>query len=116
MLRQLGHAGITIVIDGFGTGYLSSGHLGNFSFGRIKIDKSLVHGIPHRRECIAVIASILTLARELDIETTADGIEDAEQLQLLQEAGVTYGQGFYVGRPEPHLVTDIPARLHRQSA
>jgi diguanylate cyclase (GGDEF)-like protein len=116
MLRQLGHAGITVVIDGLGAGYLSAGHLGNFSFGRIKIAKSLVHGVTNRRECVAVISSILTLARELGVETTAEGIETAEQMQFLRDAGVTYGQGVYVGRPARDLAMEAPARVHRQTA
>jgi len=116
IIRQLGHAGITIIIDGFGIGYLSAGHLGNFSFGKIKIDQSLVHGITNRRECTAAISSIVTLARELGVETTAEGIETTEQWQLLQAAGVTYGQGPYVGRPERYVATDESARFARQTA
>ena len=54
-----------------------------------------------RAECAAVIASVITLARGLDIATTAEGVETEQQLELLRVAGVTSAQGYLFGRPVP---------------
>jgi diguanylate cyclase (GGDEF)-like protein len=101
ILRQLRNMGITIVLDDFGTGYSSASYLTRFPFDKIKIDKSFVDGMSTRRECAAVIASILALARGLDIAVTAEGVETQEQLRRLSAEGVNYAQGFLVGHPLP---------------
>jgi len=98
-IRQLSNIGVTMVIDDFGTGYSSASLLANFTFRKIKIDQSFVQGITDRRDCAAVVASVLALAEGLGIETTAAGIETVTQMKSLQAAGVTYGQGYYFGRP-----------------
>ena len=98
-IRQLSNIGVTMVIDDFGTGYSSASLLANFTFRKIKINQSFVQGIADRRDCAAVVASVLALAEGLGIETTAAGIETVTQMKSLQAAGVTYGQGYYFGHP-----------------
>ena len=115
-IRQLRNVGITMVMDDFGTGYSSATYLTNFAFGKIKLDKSFVQGMATRKECAAVVASMLALAKGLGIETTAEGVETSEQMELLRAAGVTYGQGYYFGRPQRSLAMDAPSHLHRQTA
>ena len=122
-IRHLRNVGITMVMDDFGTGYSSASYLTNFAFGKIKLDRSFVKDMATHRESAAVIASMLALAKGLGIETTAEGVETEEQMELLRAAGVTYGQGFYFGRPvpdfgrcEPDLAGDASSQLHRQIA
>ncbi|MGA2291073.1 putative bifunctional diguanylate cyclase/phosphodiesterase, partial [Bradyrhizobium sp.] len=115
-IRQLRNVGITMVMDDFGTGYSSATYLTNFAFGKIKLDKSFVQGMATRKECAAVVASMLALAKGLGIETTAEGVETSEQMELLRAAGVTYGQGYYFGRPQRSLAMDAPSHLHRHTA
>jgi diguanylate cyclase (GGDEF)-like protein len=101
LLHQLRNAGISIAIDDFGTGYSSLGYLTTFPVDKIKIDKSFTQGLGKRADCSAIIASVLTLARGLDIVTTAEGVETEEQLALLRAAGVSHVQGYLLGRPVP---------------
>jgi EAL domain-containing protein (putative c-di-GMP-specific phosphodiesterase class I) len=100
-LRQLKGLGVTIVLDDFGTGYSSLSQLATFPFDRIKIDKSFTQNLTKRSECAAIIAAVLTLARSLDIATTAEGVETVDQYRLLRLAGVTSMQGHLFRRPGP---------------
>ena len=102
-LRQFKNFGITIVLDDFGTGYSSLSQLTMFPFDKIKIDKSFTQNLTKRSDCAAIIAATLTLAQSLGIETTAEGVETAEQSRLLQLAGVTSLQGYLFKRPVPRL-------------
>jgi predicted signal transduction protein with EAL and GGDEF domain len=101
LLQQLRDIGISIAVDDFGTGFSSLGYITSFPVDKIKIDKSFTQGVAERVECAAVIASVITLARGLDIATTAEGVETEQQLELLRVAGVTSAQGFLLGRPVP---------------
>jgi diguanylate cyclase (GGDEF)-like protein/PAS domain S-box-containing protein len=100
-LRQFKNAGISIALDDFGTGYSSLSHLTMFPFDKIKIDKSFIQNMTKRTDCAAIISATLTLARSLEIETTAEGVETREQYQFLRLAGVTSLQGFLFKRPGP---------------
>jgi len=101
VLQQLKNIGVSIVLDDFGTGYSSLGYLTAFPVDKIKIDKSFTQGLIERAECAAVIASVLTLARGLDIATTAEGVETEEQYDMLRAAGVNTVQGYLFARPRP---------------
>jgi diguanylate cyclase (GGDEF)-like protein len=100
-IRQLKNLGITIALDDFGTGYSSASYVTRFPFDRIKIDKSFTQGAAERRDCAAVIASVLALARGLDIDVTAEGIETEKQFQMVRNAGVECAQGYLFGAPVP---------------
>ncbi|HLH87037.1 MAG TPA: PAS-domain containing protein [Xanthobacteraceae bacterium] len=101
LLQQLKNIGVAIVLDDFGTGYSSLGYLTKFPVDKIKIDKSFTQGLIARAECAAVIASVLTLARGLDIATTAEGVETEDQYDMLRAAGVNFVQGYLFCRPCP---------------
>ncbi len=93
---------VRLAIDDFGTGYSSLGYLKRLPVDKIKIDKSFTQGVVERAECAAVIASVLTLARALDITTTAEGIETNEQLERISADGtVSEAQGYLFSRPVP---------------
>ena len=108
-LRQFKAMGITIVLDDFGTGYSSLSQLAMFPFDRIKIDKSFTQNLTKRSECAAIISATLTLAQNLDIATTAEGVETVDQYRLLRLAGVTSLQGYLFKRPGPASEIDFGA-------
>ncbi|WAC62036.1 EAL domain-containing protein [Pseudoxanthomonas sp. SL93] len=107
MLGRLRHYGIQIAIDDFGVGYSSMAQLRELPFDRIKLDQSFAAGL--RKEDAAgmsrsIIASVISLARSLDMTVTAEGVEDREQLEILRALGCPSVQGFILGGP-------VPARL-----
>jgi diguanylate cyclase (GGDEF)-like protein/PAS domain S-box-containing protein len=111
-IRQLKNLGISIALDDFGTGYSSVTYLTSFPFDKIKIDRSFTQGALTRRDCAAVVSSVLALAHGLGMITTVEGIETWEQLKYMREAGVDLAQGYLFGRPVPLSQLDLnPATL-----
>lgn len=101
VIQQLKNIGISIALDDFGTGYSSLSYLTTFPFDKIKIDKSFTQGLTNRADCAAIVASVLTLARGLDMTVTAEGVETKQQFELLRVAGVHQIQGYLFARPGP---------------
>jgi predicted signal transduction protein with EAL and GGDEF domain len=99
-LHRLRALGVRIVLDDVGTGYSSLSYLRSFPFDKIKIDQSFVREIGHP-DCLAIVTSIASLAQQLGMSTTAEGVETAEQFSQLQAAGYDEVQGFYFDRPKP---------------
>jgi diguanylate cyclase (GGDEF)-like protein/PAS domain S-box-containing protein len=108
-IRQLKNLGVSIVLDECGAGYTSANYLAGFPFDKIKIDKSVAQGLAGRRDCAAVVASVLALAHGLDIATAAKGVEDEAQCEALLAAGVDFVQGYLFGRPVPLAGLDLDA-------
>jgi diguanylate cyclase (GGDEF)-like protein/PAS domain S-box-containing protein len=106
-LRHFKNIGITIVLDDFGTGYSSLSQLAMFPFDKIKIDKSFTQNLTKRSECAAIISATLTLAQNLNIATTAEGVETVDQYRILRLAGVTSLQGYLFKRPGPASEIDF---------
>ena len=100
-LHRLKALGLNIVLDDFGTGYSSLSYLRMFPFDKIKIDKSFVQEMPNRADCAAIVTAVTSLGRSLQIDTTAEGVETAEQFTLLQAAGCTQAQGYLFSKPKP---------------
>jgi diguanylate cyclase (GGDEF)-like protein/PAS domain S-box-containing protein len=98
-LHDLRALGIQIAMDDFGTGYSSLSYLRCFPFDRIKIDRSFICGDDRGADREPIIRAIVQLGASLGIETTAEGVETIEQLQLIQRAQCTEAQGFLLGRP-----------------
>jgi diguanylate cyclase (GGDEF)-like protein len=107
MLHEIKKLGVGIVLDDFGTGYSSLSYLRMFPFDKIKIDRSFITEMAVRDDCAAIVAAITGLARSLEIETTAEGVETAEQFALLRAAGCTHAQGYLLGRPCPARELDF---------
>jgi diguanylate cyclase (GGDEF)-like protein/PAS domain S-box-containing protein len=99
-LRQLG---ATFALDDFGTGYSSLSHLRRFSFQRLKIDRSFVRGICTTEDDEKLLRAIIALAKQLELETVAEGVETEEQLNFLRSEGCDFAQGFLLGRPMPAI-------------
>jgi diguanylate cyclase (GGDEF)-like protein len=101
-LARLRDLGVRLVIDDFGKGYSSFGYLARARFSKIKVDQSFVQGAADgARESVAIVQAILALAGGLGVETTAEGIETAEQADAMRDLGCSQLQGFYFGRPAP---------------
>ena len=100
-MERLKHIGIELALDDFGTGYSSLSYLTVFPFDKIKIDKSFIRNLTHQPRSSAIISSIVTLARGLDMSVTAEGVETAEEFERLKALGVNFAQGYLFGRPLP---------------
>jgi PAS domain S-box-containing protein len=99
--ERLTKLGCQFALDDFGTGFGSLTHLRLLPIRYLKIDTSFVRDVATSREDQAMIRGIIAIARELDVLTVAEGIEDAPTLELVTELGVDYAQGFHIGRPAP---------------
>ncbi|WP_067734698.1 putative bifunctional diguanylate cyclase/phosphodiesterase [Novosphingobium naphthalenivorans] len=98
--KTLKTLGVRLSLDDFGTGYSSLGYLKTAPFDKIKIDQSFVRGATEEgSRNRAIIAAIVALAEALDMETTAEGIETHDQLDLMRELGVGLIQGYIYSRP-----------------
>jgi len=98
-LRTLRELGVRIAIDDFGTGYSSLSYLRQMPVDVLKIDKSFIDDILASKQQRALVNAIVTLARNLDLQVVAEGIEDAAQRSMLARMGCPYGQGYLFSRP-----------------
>jgi len=98
-LKQISNLGISISIDDFGTGYSSLSLLKRLPINRLKIDKSFIEDIPEDEEDIAIINSIIALAKSLKLDLIAEGIETLEQANFLMSMDCMYVQGHYYFHP-----------------
>jgi diguanylate cyclase (GGDEF)-like protein len=97
---ELRSLGIRIALDDFGTGYSSLSYLHSLPLDALKIAKPFVDGLTSDGRDDGFVGVIVDLARKLDLDVIAEGIETPEQLRALRELGVELGQGYLVGRPE----------------
>lgn len=101
VLHQLRAMGVRISMDDFGTGYSSLSYLRSFPFDKIKIDQSFIRDLSTRADSAVIVRAVTTIGNSLGISTTAEGVENADQMQRLREEGCTEVQGFFLGRPLP---------------
>ncbi len=102
LLRALRAKGVRVALDDFGTGYSSLSYLRNFPMDKLKIDRSFVSILDEAGSdggAKAIVQAIVQLARTLQLETTAEGVETEAQLEALSQIGCTYGQGYLLARP-----------------
>jgi diguanylate cyclase (GGDEF)-like protein/PAS domain S-box-containing protein len=100
-LNCLKDLGVRLAVDDFGTGYSSLEYVARFSPDRVKIDQSFVQRMLHDRSAAAIVQAIMSLSQALGLDTTAEGIETKEQLEMLRNLGCQYGQGYLFSRPLP---------------
>ncbi len=99
-LDTLRGRGVRLVLDDFGTGYSSLSYLNQLRFHALKIDQSFVRGIPVQKSETQIVTAILALAKGLEMEVIAEGIESVEQYDFLRDHGCEFGQGYLMGRPQ----------------
>ncbi len=100
-LHALRELGVKIALDDFGTGYSSLSYLRSFPFDKIKIDQRFVRDIDTSNENQAIVRAIISLARDLKMRVTAEGVENEQQAAVLAGLGCTEVQGFLYSRPVP---------------
>ncbi len=104
-LHQLQSLGISIAIDDFGTGYSSLAYLRELPIDTVKIDRSFVHNLQVEGQDLifskALVETIVNLAKHLDLEVVAEGVETHPQRQMLKELGCHIGQGYLFAKPMP---------------
>ena len=99
VLKRLRALGVGIALDDFGTGYSSIGYLNKAVFHKLKIDGSFVREAGSRPENVAIIQSIVQLAKSFRMSITAEGVETAEDFERMRELGCDVIQGYLFGRP-----------------
>jgi diguanylate cyclase (GGDEF)-like protein len=104
-IRQLKNLGVSVVLDNSDAGPCCL----KFPFDGIKIDRAFTQGLADRRDCAAMVASMVSLARGLGISTTAKGVETSAQLEAVRAAGIDYVQGYLLARPVPFGAIDLEA-------
>lgn len=111
MMQRLKQAGCTLVMDDFGTGYSALSCLHRFPIQILKLDRSFIDGADGRKEYIAIIQAVSTLASNLGLGIIAEGIEHKSQLAMLQALDCDMGQGYIFGRPmQADIATGFIAR------
>lgn len=101
MLRNLRDMGISIAIDDFGAGYSSLGYLKHLPVNTLKIDKGFIDELASDVADAAIVQAVINMAHRMGLEVTAEGVEQADQLDLLISLGCEEVQGFYLARPMP---------------
>jgi EAL domain-containing protein (putative c-di-GMP-specific phosphodiesterase class I) len=99
VLKRLRALGVGIALDDFGTGYSSIGYLNKAVFHKLKIDGSFVREAGSRPENVAIIQSIVQLAKSFRMSVTAEGVETAEDFERMRDLGCDIIQGYLFGKP-----------------
>ena len=117
-IRELAELGVTLAIDDFGTGYSSLSYLKNFPVSSLKIDRSFIVDVTSSPDAAAITTAIIALAKAMDLEVVAEGVETKAQAAFLRERGCQKVQGYLFGRPAPlELFTDyLRARQRRRAS
>jgi EAL domain-containing protein (putative c-di-GMP-specific phosphodiesterase class I) len=110
VIDELRAAGVRIALDDFGTGYATLSQLLSFHLDKIKIDRSFVSRLDETDDGQVIVRAILGLAKGFGLTTTAEGVENVEQLAYLKANGCTEGQGYLFSKAVP--AADIPALLN----
>ena len=117
-IEELRALGVRIAIDDFGTGYSSLAYLASFSLDYLKLDKLFTQGIADKGPRRTVAIQIVELARSLDLDVIAEGVETIEQAMAVSTHGVAKAQGWLYGRAVPldELLRRLPEGLRRRRA
>ena len=108
--ERLHALGCKVALDDFGTGYGSLTYLKQIPVDTLKLDIEFVRDLMTNSASRHVVQAVIALARDFNLETVAEGVEDPDALDLLCRLGVDFAQGFHIGRPEPFL--ELPGDQH----
>jgi len=114
VLHQLRAIGVRIALDDFGTGYSSLSYLKRFPFDKIKIDRCFVTDIADPQGSAGIVEAVVNIAAERRMTTTAEGVETAQQQQLLRELGCSEMQGYLFSAPKPAAEVRPLLTAHRE--
>ena len=98
-MARLKELGIKLAVDDFGTGYSSLSYLRRFPVDELKIDRSFVGSMNRSADDLAIVRAVIDLGKALRLQTVAEGIEDATQLDSLRRLDCRFGQGYHLARP-----------------
>ncbi len=101
ILNSLQETGVSVALDDFGTGYSSLAYLLRFPIDTLKIDRAFIRNIADNQQALSVLKTIIELAKSLDLETVAEGVETEEQLNIVQSMGCNIIQGYLFSKPLP---------------
>jgi len=107
LLHRLRDLGVSMSMDDFGTGYFSLSYLRCFPFNKIKIDQSFVRNLTHEKGGVEIVRAVVGLGKALGMNVLAEGVENVEQLDILQLEGCDELQGYLFSEPRP--LRDVPA-------
>jgi diguanylate cyclase (GGDEF)-like protein len=112
--------GVSIALDDFGTGYSSLNYIHRLPITKIKLDQSFVAGLPENAGSVAIVRAVAGLARDLDLQLNAEGVETMAQAAFLKSMGVDEVQGYLYGKPQPareaaELVRPLPPPRRRRA-
>ena len=99
VLNRFSKQGVLISVDDFGTGYSSLAYLDTFDINIVKLDRQFINKIAEQSSINQIVISTIELAKQLDYEVVAEGVETKEQLELIRSYGCHYAQGYYFAKP-----------------
>ncbi len=101
VLNHCQKAGIHVLLDDFGTGYSNLSHLHELGFDTVKIDQCFPRNMMTSARAMALLEAIVKMVHAIEAQALVEGIETAEQLEVLRHLGVRYAQGYFIGKPAP---------------
>ncbi|MET0535190.1 MAG: EAL domain-containing protein [Steroidobacter sp.] len=101
MMDTLRHEGSKVYIDDFGTGFSNLSYLKHLPIDAVKIDQAFIRNLAVDASDAAIVSGVLAMAKQLNLDTIAEGIETAEQLECLRKMGCRRGQGYFFSKPVP---------------
>ena len=110
-LQALRDLGVRLAIDDFGTGYSALNYLRRFPMDILKIDRSFINNVADSGQDAALVEAMIQMSASLGLRVVAEGVEDLEQSERLQELKCSYGQGYFFSRPVP--AEELQAVLNR---
>jgi len=99
LVKEFKRMGLSLAVDDFGTGYSGLSYLKRFAIDKLKVDQSFIRDIPSSNDSITIVSAIIAMAKELNVNVLAEGVETIEQLQFLKNKGCDFMQGYYFSKP-----------------
>ncbi|MFL0357130.1 EAL domain-containing protein [Erythrobacter sp. GH1-10] len=115
IMEQIGKSGIRFSIDDFGVASANYDALYNLPFSEVKIDRMFANSVARDKSARAIVSNMLQLARDLGMESVAEGIDNMETFEMLRDMGGDLAQGFCIARPQTFSLFQETMRLQRGS-